>query len=99
MKIFEIRDLICKVPAEQLCFLYDGVEMNERLADYDGSRNGIGIASTLKRYWNGSILSDDLLCRVQLRVAAAAERRLDGCPYPTMSSSGSGTKVLSQYFR
>ena len=31
---------------------------------------------------------------ILLKVSSAAESRLDGCPFPTMSSSGAGTKGL-----
>lgn len=36
----------------------------------------------------------NLASRITLAVTAAAESRLDGCPLPTMSSSGAGTKGL-----
>lgn len=40
------------------------------------------------------MLKNDLLTRIMLKVSSAAESRLDGCPLPTMSSSGAGTKGL-----
>ena len=40
------------------------------------------------------VLKNDLLTRIMLKVSSAAESRLDGCPLPTMSSSGAGTKGL-----
>ena len=95
MKISEIRALVDGMDAACLDFMMDGVEMNERLADYSLNReSGVGIAKALRGEQGSALLADDLMTRIQLRVAAAAENRLDGCPYPTMSSSGAGTKGL-----
>ena len=95
MKIHEIRRLVDSVDASELAFMMDGVEMNERLAAYSLDHAcGVGIAETLRSQIGGKFLANDLMTRIQLQVAAAAENRLDGCPYPTMSSSGAGTKGL-----
>lgn len=95
MKIYEIRRLVDSMDEEELSFMLDGVEMNERLANYSLEReSGVGIAKVLRKLQGGNLLADDLMTRIQLSVAAAAENRLDGCPYPTMSSSGAGTKGL-----
>lgn len=95
MKISEIRELVDSMTEAELSFMMDGVEMNERLAAYSIDHScGVGIADTLRKMGNGDLLADDLMYRIQLKVAAAAENRLDGCPYPTMSSSGAGTKGL-----
>lgn len=95
MRIHEIRRLVDSMDEEELSFMMDGVEMNERLANYSLEReSGVGIAKALRKLKGGNLLADDLMTRIQLSVAAAAENRLDGCPYPTMSSSGAGTKGL-----
>ena len=95
MKICEIRALVDSMKETDLDFMMDGVSMNERLADYSLDHPcGVGIGQTLRKLQGGNLLADDLMTRIQLQVAAAAENRLDGCPYPTMSSSGAGTKGL-----
>lgn len=95
MKISEMLELIEGMSEEDLCFMLDGVEMNERLAGYSMEHDsGVGIANTLRNLKGSNLLADDLMTRIQILVAAAAENRLDGCPYPTMSSSGAGTKGL-----
>lgn len=69
--------------------------MNETLASYSQIHpSGVGLAAALRQETGTSRLSDDLLNRILLKVTAAAESRLDGCPLPTMSSSGAGTKGL-----
>lgn len=95
MKISEIRALADQASEEELGFLMDGVRMNEQISDF-GLHNkiGVGITESLQNHISQGHLSGDLMHRIMLKVAAAAEGRLDGCPYPSMSSSGAGTKGL-----
>jgi len=95
MKISEIRDMVDSIEEEELDFMLDGVEMNERLAQYSISTpTGVGIADALRREAANGVLQDNLISRIISKVSSAAESRLDGCPLPTMSSSGAGTKGL-----
>ena len=90
MEISRIRRLVDDCTEEELSFLMDGVEMNETLAAFsEATPTGVGIADTLRKAPGSGPLNDILL-----KVASAAESRLDGCPLPTMSSSGAGTKGL-----
>lgn len=95
MKISEIRALVEQASEEELGFMLDGVRMNEQISDF-GLHNkiGVGIAKSLQNHMDQGHLTDDLMHRIMLKVASAAEGRLDGCPYPSMSSSGAGTKGL-----
>lgn len=95
LTIARIRELVCTASEEELSFMMDGVAMNEALAAWSETNpTGVGIAKTLRENIGGNLLSDDLVSRILLKVSAAAENRLDGCPLPTMSSSGAGTKGL-----
>lgn len=95
MTIAQIRQTVDTASEEELYFLLDGVEMNERLAAYsEDKKTGVGIADTLRSENGSEVLKNDLLTRILLKVSSAAESRLDGCPLPTMSSSGAGTKGL-----
>ena len=95
MKISEIRELVCSASEEELEFLYDGIEMNEFLAQYPETHPlGLGISDTIRKNQNEGLLMNDLLNRIVYKVASATESRLSGCPYPTMSSSGSGAKGI-----
>lgn len=87
MKISDIRSLVDSMTVVELHFLLDGIEMNNRLSQYKGTRH-------LSDSFNHSLFSEDLLTRIIRKVTAAAENRLDGCPLPAMSSSGAGTKGL-----
>ncbi len=96
MTIAGMRDLIDTIPESKLLFLLDGVAMNEALASFSENRPcGVGIADTFRSEIDSkTILSGGLTDRIILKVSAAAENRLDGCPMPAMSSSGAGTKGL-----
>lgn len=87
MRISDIRSLVDSMTVDELYFLLDGIEMNNRLSQYKGTTH-------LSDSFNHSLFSEDLLTRIIRKVTAAAENRLDGCPLPAMSSSGAGTKGL-----
>lgn len=95
MTIAQFRQAVDRIPAEQLGFMLDGITMNEKLAAYSEDHSvGVGIAQGLRGRLGTELFANDLLNRILVRVASAAESRLDGCPLPTMSSSGAGTKGL-----
>lgn len=95
MTISQIRSLVEELPVSDLDFLMDGVQMNENLAAYsETASSGVGIGDILRQEIGSSLFANDLLNRILTKVASAAESRLDGCPLPTMSSSGAGTKGL-----
>lgn len=95
MKLAEIRAMVDSASEAELEFLEDGVRMNEQLAAFSEEHPaGVGIADAFRRNIGTDLLADDLLSRILLKVSSAAESRLDGCPLPTMSSSGAGTKGI-----
>ena len=95
MTIAQLRAAVDSAAEEELAFLWNGVEMNEALASHsEATPTGIGIADTLRKNINSPLFANDLLNRILLKTASAAESRLDGCLLPTMSSSGAGTKGL-----
>ena len=95
MTVAEIRQLVCTASEEELSFMTDGIDMNERLAAYSEANTiGIGLAGVLRSSSAASLLGSNLITQITYAVTSAAESRLDGCPFPTMSSSGAGTKGL-----
>lgn len=62
MTIAQIRQVADTASAEELHFLMDGVEMNERLAAYSEDKKvGVGIADTLRSEKGSEVLKNDLL--------------------------------------
>ena len=95
MTITEIRQLVDLATEEELSFMMDGVTMNETLSDYSLNHEiGIGAAKVFRDNMGTAFIGNDLMSRIMMRVMSAAENRLDGCPFPTMSSAGAGTKGL-----
>ena len=95
LSIADIRKLVATANEEELEFMLAGVAMNESLAAYSEAKEvGVGIAKNLRKETNAGLLANDLANKIVLQVSSAAESRLDGCPLPTMSSSGAGTKGL-----
>ncbi len=96
LKISEIRALAGSLPEDEIAFLMDGAEMDQKLAEYGiREKAGIGISRCLTQESAAALLGSGLMERVMARVAAATEARLDGCPLSTMSSAGSGSKGIA----
>ena len=96
MTIAQIRQLVSTATEDELAFMMDGVLMNESLAAYSQQNPiGVGLAQSLQSDMAAAFLGgDNLMRKITYAVTSAAESRLDGCPLPTMSSSGAGTKGL-----
>lgn len=95
LTVAQILNLVESASEEELTFMTDGIDMNDALAAYsEANPIGIGLAGSLKASNSLSLLGSDLISRITYAVTSAAESRLDGCPFPTMSSSGAGTKGL-----
>lgn len=95
MTIAEMKQLVCTASADELDFIEQGIDMNEGVAQYGMTHDaGIGIARVLGNE-TSSVLGDGLMTRTMLKVSAAIEARLNGCPVSVMSSAGSGSKGVA----
>ena len=81
MSISDIVDLVDELDVDDIEFLYEGVKMNLKLADYAKDHN-----LPLSNSFSTSLIST---------LTSAIEARLSGCPLSTMSSSGAGTKGIA----
>lgn len=93
---------ICKfieeVDFQDIKFLLEGVKMNTEISE-DGLKNnyGLQVGKTLKENIESGILGKDLLNLCLLRTTAASDARMDGCPKPVMTNSGSGNQGITVY--
>ncbi|MFO7792758.1 MAG: L-serine ammonia-lyase, iron-sulfur-dependent, subunit alpha [Candidatus Saliniplasma sp.] len=76
--------------------LYSGIEMNMARSQ-DGLENeyGIGVGRMLNEMIESGELSDDLINKVKMTTAAAADARMGGIEKPVMSTSGSGNQGIT----
>ena len=96
MTVGEIYDLSQSADEKDLGFMLDGVKMNLAVSDYVAQHQvGIGIAKTLEKSMNGNIMGNNLASRIMYKVASCAEGRMTGCPFPVMSSAGSGNHGIT----
>lgn len=96
MKIMDIRELVDSVNTESLSFMMDGVDMNEKIAEFGmAGENGLGIAGAMKEMTSGTVMGDSLQSRIMMKTAACAESRMSGCPHAVMSSAGSGNHGIT----
>lgn len=92
IKRFSLDELIefaSSVPLEELPFIFEGININKRIARY-GVEQDIGIG--LGRYLMKKVDEPESLAKAL--TAAASEARMAGCPLPVMSSAGSGNHGL-----
>ncbi len=96
LSIKAIVQAIEDIPAKELRFLLEGLEMNERVAMAGLNRRlGMGVGYTLMENVASGILSDDLMTHAKILTAAASDARMSGISLPVMSSNGSGNNGLT----
>lgn len=103
MTFSQIRELVDAASEQELSFLVDAAQTNEKAAEYGRSYDAqTGIARALGQHMAPASRTNTasdldviaLSSAIELRLAAATEARLDGGLCPVSSGSGAGTKGL-----
>lgn len=96
LTIRELVHEIEKLDLEDIEFLLEGMEMNQKVADFAlENKIGIGVGYGIKKSIEEGILGDDLINRAMMLTAAASDARMAGVKMPVMSSNGSGNHGLT----
>ncbi|MCM1989405.1 serine dehydratase subunit alpha family protein [Oceanirhabdus seepicola] len=96
MKISDIIKEIEKIPYEDISFMLDGLEMNEKVSECGLSeRKGMGVGYSFKENMDKGILSNDIANTAMMMTAAASDARMSGICLSVMSSNGSGNNGLT----
>ncbi len=98
LSVKRIWDYIHEVSFEEIKFVLDGVSMNKKISD-SGMNNeyGLQIGRTIKENIDKGLLENDLLNYCLSKTTAASDARMDGCPLPVMTNSGSGNQGITAY--
>lgn len=98
LSVKRILEYIEQVKFEDIAFLLEGVKMNTEISE-DGLNNtyGLQVGKTLRENIKSGILGEDLLNLCLSRTTAASDARMDGCPRPVMTNSGSGNQGITVY--
>lgn len=94
-----IRDIIKEIEEidyEDISFLLEGIDMNEKIAlEALNKRLGLGVGFGIKNSIEKGLLADDLMNNAMMMTAAGADARMSGLSMPVMSSNGSGNNGLT----
>lgn len=102
MTIKELRTAVEELPLEDIAFLIAGVPMNYRMAKVGlRERPGLGLGAALEQLMENGAIEANMVNKVRMYAAAAADARMAGLKMPVMSSAGSGnhgiTAILPPY--
>ena len=96
LKINDIIKEIEKLNMEDIKFMLDGLEMNEKIAMAGLSKkSGMSVGITIYENIQRGILSDDLMNTAMMLTAGGSDARMSGINMPVMSSNGSGNNGLT----
>lgn len=96
--IERIWEFVNNVNTKDIEFLLEGAKMNKEIA-LEGLKNDYGykVGKTLLNYSQGKDIDENIINRSIIFTTAASDARMDGCPKPVMTNSGSGNQGLTVY--
>lgn len=98
MSLREIWDFCTNVDIDKISFLKAGAEMNKEISEAGlKSEYGLQIGKSLKENVGEGILANDFMTKALIAATSASDARMDGCPKPVMTNSGSGNQGITVY--
>lgn len=96
MTMKEIYEYATEAPLEDLRFILEAVELNEKVAAEGlASDWGLKVGKSIAKDIEDGIRSDDIVSYAIKMTAAASDARMEGIQMPVMSNSGSGNQGLT----
>ena len=98
LTIKRIWNFINEVDIKDIDFVLKGAEMNRQISK-EGlkSEYGLQIGKTLLKNSKEGLGDNGLLNEALIMATAASDARMDGCPKPVMTNSGSGNQGITVY--
>lgn len=96
-RLSDIVEFVSGVPLESIEFLNEALTLNKAVMNHGFNNElcrGVGVGVGLRRLFEQGIVSNDLLTRVRVAVAAACDARMAGVSQPCMSFMGSGNQGI-----
>lgn len=79
------------IPIEDISFLQEGIDMNLNISRKGLElQPGLGVSVGLKKLVDRGVISNDIINKVRIAVAAACDARMAGLNFPVMTTMGSG---------
>lgn len=95
MTLSELRSIIESIPCRDIEFLEEGVRMNLAAAGEGlAMQEGLALGKGLRNMMQEGILTHDLVGKIRMVSAAAADARMSGRKVPVMTSGGSGNQGI-----
>lgn len=96
LSILEIVEFAEQVPVEDVAFMKQAGEVNDRLSK-EGltGKYGLAIGCEFQKKQAQGLLGRDLMNDVIIRTVAASDARMGGAPLPAVTNSGSGNQGIS----
>ena len=92
-KVYEFATL---APLDEIEFILEGAKLNEAISKQGMTGEyGLKTGSTILKNIRKKFIADDLASHAMSLAAAASDARMDGCPLPVMSNSGSGNQGIT----
>lgn len=96
--IRRIWDFVHEIDVKEIEFLLEGAKMNREISNA-GIKNAYGyqIGRTMLKGSDKGLVDEGLLNKALIMATAASDARMDGCPKPVMTNSGSGNQGITVY--
>ncbi|MBW1917423.1 MAG: serine dehydratase subunit alpha family protein [Deltaproteobacteria bacterium] len=96
LSLGEMLALLDELDADDLSYIQQGIEINQKLADYGLAHGpGLGVGQTQQRLVQQGLISQDQAVWAGILTAAAVDSRMAGVMLPAMTLAGSGNQGLA----